>query len=331
MRDVVNANLLIDAVMRQTTVLIAQLATSAGLRAPLANIADAVFTDLADELEGQGVSRKVAADMFGMALRSYQSKVRRLAARRDDAHLSVWEAVFEFVREREVVPRAEVMRRFAREDEELLRGILFDLVETGLVFQKGRGDATVYRLAADDEFVGGRDDGSSIAPLVWLNVYLLGPITCAELADRLRVDGALVEKALGALAAEGRIGTADGDDARYVSEVCVLPVGDPVGWETALFDHFNAVVTALCVKLRNVELRSLPDDVVGGSTYSFDVWDGHPFHDRVMALLADTRRELSKLRREVDDYNATVSKPPDLKKVTFYFGQSVIAPNTEEP
>lgn len=320
-----NVNLLIDAVIRQTTILIAQLATSAGLRAPLANLANAVFLDLADELEAQGVSRKVAADMFGMALRSYQSKVRRLAARRDDEHLSVWEAVFDFIREGEVVARADVMRRFSREDEELVRGILFDLVESGLVFQKGRGDAIVYRLASAEDFerVTSRDEDASLEALVWLNVYLHAPVTAPDLTTRLRISESAVQTALDALVREGRIGEQDGV---YEAEVCVVPVGDAAGWEAALFDHYNALVTALCVKLRNVRLRSLPDDVIGGSTYSFDVWEGHPFEARVLGLLADTRRELSKLRAEVDDYNATVERPDNSSKVTFYFGQSVIQP-----
>jgi hypothetical protein len=42
----VNVNLLIDAIVRQTTVLIAQLATAAGVRAPLAHTANQVFVDL---------------------------------------------------------------------------------------------------------------------------------------------------------------------------------------------------------------------------------------------------------------------------------------------
>ena len=56
-----------DDIVRQITVLIAQLATAAGTRAPLARIADQVFVDLANELEAQGVRRKVAADMFTLA------------------------------------------------------------------------------------------------------------------------------------------------------------------------------------------------------------------------------------------------------------------------
>ena len=73
-----NTKLLVDSIVRQTTVLIAQLCTAAGVRAPLAQIADQVFLGLSRELETQGVGRKVAADMFGLALRSYQKKVQRL-------------------------------------------------------------------------------------------------------------------------------------------------------------------------------------------------------------------------------------------------------------
>jgi hypothetical protein len=52
-----DAKLLIDAIVRQTTVLIAQLSTAAGIRAPLAHVADQVFLDLASEIEALGVGR----------------------------------------------------------------------------------------------------------------------------------------------------------------------------------------------------------------------------------------------------------------------------------
>jgi hypothetical protein len=66
----VNLQLLIDSIVRQTTVLLAQLATAGGYRAPLAHVANQVFLALSDELFAQGVSRRASADMFGMALRS---------------------------------------------------------------------------------------------------------------------------------------------------------------------------------------------------------------------------------------------------------------------
>lgn len=46
--------LLIDSIVRQTTVLIAQLATAGGFRAPLAHLAEQVFRDLARALHEQG-------------------------------------------------------------------------------------------------------------------------------------------------------------------------------------------------------------------------------------------------------------------------------------
>ncbi|QDG50129.1 hypothetical protein FIV42_05085 [Persicimonas caeni] len=325
-----NVRLLIDAVVRQTTVLIAQLATSAGLRAPLADIANSVFLELATELEEQGVSRKVAADMFGMALRSYQAKLRRLTARRDAEKESVWEAVFNFVREREVVTRAEVLGEFYAEDDATVRGILWDLVESGLVFQTGSGHSTAYRFASDQDFarLAGRDEHASALALIWLHVYLHGPISVDALSERLGYEPAVVEDALDTLVDEGRVtrsSPTQADAPSYRSDVCVIPMEDPAGWEASFFDHFNALVTAACVKLRNTRLQSLPSDAVGGSTYSFEIWEGHPFAGRVLGLLSDTRRELSKLREEVDAYNAD-NRPSHAQtsRVTFYFGQSVL-------
>ncbi len=327
-----NARLLIDAVVRQTTVLIAQLATSAGLRAPLADIANSVFLELAEELEHQGVSRKVAADMFGMALRSYQAKIRRLAARRGDEHQSVWEAVFDFVREREVVSRADVLIEFCDEDDTIVRGILWDLVESGLIFQSGSGASTMYRLASDEDFekIADYDARAAAVPLVWLHVYLHGPIGQAALEEHLALGDGHVERALASLSDEGRISgeRVDGTTV-YSSDVCVIPMDDPAGWEAAFFDHFNALVGAMCNKLRNMRLRSLPSDAVGGSTYSFQIWQGHPFARRVLGLLAETRREMSELREEVDAYNQTHGPPDEAPStVTFYFGQSVATDTT---
>ena len=56
-------NLLIDSIVRQTTILIAQLSSAAGLRAPLAHLADEVFLSLSRELEQQGVVVEAAEDV----------------------------------------------------------------------------------------------------------------------------------------------------------------------------------------------------------------------------------------------------------------------------
>ena len=78
-----NAYLLINAVVQQTMVFIAQLATAGGVRAPLAHVAEQVFLDLTSELQNRGVKKKVIADMFGMALRTYHRRVRERGREQD--------------------------------------------------------------------------------------------------------------------------------------------------------------------------------------------------------------------------------------------------------
>src|SRR5512142_3143771 len=144
-------NLLIQAIVRQTTVLIAQLATSRGSRAPLAQVASQVFLDLVRELERQGVSRKVSADMFGLGLRTFQRKVQRLTESSTDRGRSLWTAILDFVPAHRRISRAEILLHFAGEDEALVRGILYELCETGLLTLSGAGPSVAYARTPDDE------------------------------------------------------------------------------------------------------------------------------------------------------------------------------------
>jgi hypothetical protein len=164
-------------------VLVAQLSTTAGLRAPLAHVANDVFLDLVTELESQGVRQRVIADMFGLALRSYQRKVQRLAESRTEHGRSLWEAVLSFVQEQQVVPRAEVLRRFRYDDESTVRGVLDDLVGSGLLYNRGRKDTTAYRASQDDE----NESSGDATALVWVCVYREGPLNRDELNKQLRL------------------------------------------------------------------------------------------------------------------------------------------------
>jgi hypothetical protein len=331
-----HVKLVIDAIVRQTTVLIAQLATSAGMRAPLAHIASQTFLSLTRELERQGVAQKVIADMFGLALRSYQQKVQRLSESDTEHGRSLWEAVHDFLQERQVTARADVLMRFARDDQASVRGILSDMVDSGLVFKTGRGDGTVYRFASVDEIAraSDRDALESVANLVWVTVYREGPLAQDELAHRLGLDGELIAQALAALCADGR---ARGDlvESRtlYRSDRCLIPLGQSAGWEAALLDHYQALVRAVCAKLDRGASGAQPAEQIGGSTYSFDVWDGHPLQARATGLLAEQRKALSELWSDVARYNEGNPRRGALSRVTFYFGQLVTLENeasTEE-
>ncbi len=319
-----NVQLLIDSIVRQTTVLIAQLATSGGIRAPLAHIANHVFVELARELEAQGVSRKVSADMFGMALRAYQRKLRRLGESSTEQGRSLWEAVLDFLENDGVRTRAEVLSRFQRDEPETVRGILRDLTESGLVFATGSGHSTVYRAATTDELgsIRRRRNSEGFDELVWALVYREGPIKHDELLGRAGVDAQSLDVAVTRLTDAGRIMKHETPSGvEYASEELVLPVDDPVGWEAAVLDHYQAVVQTICARLRP---EDAPSATAGGSTYTFDVWDGHPLADDVRELLTRFRADTSELRQRVEAHNAKQGMPGDFDRVVVYAGQSVI-------
>jgi hypothetical protein len=320
-----NVKILIDGVVRQTMVLIAQLATSGGARAPLAHVAGQVFLELVRELEAQGVSRKVGADMFGLGLRSYQRKINRLGESATERGRSLWEAVYDHLQTR-VTTRVEILTRFQRDDHELVRGVLRDLTESGLVFATGMGDAVAYRAATAAELSATRasvaaSEDDALDAMLWAIVYREGPLAQDELGRRLPVSAAPLAAAIDRLAASGRVQR----DARGLLQCreLVVPLGAPSGWEAAVLDHFGALVKTVCQKLR-LEPGAEAGDTVGGSTYTFVVWPGHPLEAEVLGELASYRERASTLRKRVDAYNAAHEIPPRHLKVISYGGQCVM-------
>jgi hypothetical protein len=328
-----NAALLIDSIVRQTTVLIAQLATAAGARAPLAHTANQVFLDLVAELKAQGLGQKVIADMFGLALRTYHGKVRRLSEGRTVRGRSLWSAVLQYVQEQGSVTRRALLTRFHYDDEVSVKGVLNDLVDTGLVYRSGRGEQTKYR-AADLESSGGEPelDDERIGKLVWVAVHRFGPASLEELQKVVPESSDVLQAALDQLIAEGKaIREESAGAVRYRSERFLIPLGDSVGWEAAVFDHYQALVTALCAKLALGQTSAASEDHIGGSTYHFDVWEGHPLYDEVAGQLSKLREACVALREKVEAYNATQPLPHDeqLHKFTAYVGQAVRRPEGE--
>src|SRR4249920_664071 len=132
--------------VRQTTVLIAQMATTAGARAALAHTANSVFLDLVRELKQQGAGSKVISDMFGLTLRAYHAQVARLSESGTVRGRSLSEVVLEFIQEKGSVSRLVILERFSADAELIVVAVLRDLVDTGLLFRSGRGDRAVYRV-----------------------------------------------------------------------------------------------------------------------------------------------------------------------------------------
>jgi predicted transcriptional regulator len=327
-----NPQILIDAIVRQTTVLIARLSTVEGVRSPLGHVANEVFVGLVAELESQGMSKKVIADMFGMALRSYRQKVQRLGESATTRGVTLWTAVQRFLAERGSATRAELLAQFQYDDEASIRGILNDLVESGLVVRSGRGEDTRFRLATAEEL---RDVGTvaegrpqdSQAALVWLQIYREGPLSLDRLAQLVPLSRAALQAAVEALIADGRVRRESREGVEQLAaEHVLIPVGETAGWEAALVDHHRAVLTAIAAKLSGDARRSSAADEVGGTTLTFDLWPGHPREHEVRALLRSTREQVLPLWERVEAYNHEHGTEPgkDAYQVHYYCGQYVV-------
>jgi len=327
----VDVNVLIDAIVRQTTVLIATLATATGGRAPLANTANQVFIDLVRELRAQGLGNKVIADMFGLALRTYHSRVRRLGESTTVRGRSLWEATYDHVRKHESLSQQEVLDRFRNDDQASVIGVLSDLVDSGLVFRSGRGTTARYRVVQAEELGPGPDSAEAATYLVWVAVSRFGPASPERIAEAVPLDRAEIDRALGSLVADGRIDRIEREGgAVYRTGLCVIPLGTETGWEAAIFDHYQALVTAVCTKLRKGGGGSAAQDRIGGSTFALPVWEGHPYYDEVMGQLARMRAEAISLRERVTAYNQAHPPPEDAVRVISYIGQTLLESEPEE-
>jgi hypothetical protein len=318
----VDTKILIDSIMRQTTVLIAQLSATAGIRAPLAHLADEVFLTLSRELEYQGVSRKVVADMFGLALRSYQRRVQRLRESATEEGKTLWQSVLEYLQDQGRATRRSLLDTFQNDDPEAIAAVLNDLVQSGLASRTGSGVTALYAVTPDEDRQALAREGrlEMAATLVWLDLCRHPGTNTGDAAARIGVDEELVLTSLAELRNQGRV--TKGPEGRLLADGMVIPVGAEAGWEAAVFDHFQAVAAALTLKLRDGNTRSAAADTTGGATLTFEICDGHPLADRVIGLLARARKEIGELWQEVEAYNAQHAIPEgDAQRVTFYFGQ----------
>jgi hypothetical protein len=285
-------------------------------------VADQVFVELAREIEAQGVRRQVVADMFGMALRSYQKKMRRLAESETVHEKTLWEAVLDFV-EREAPTRGRVLERFQHDGEREVAAVLKDLLRSGLVCTTGTGDDAVYGITTEvmRDKLARTQDREAVVNLAWLKIFRHEAHTRDELVQGLGVDAAVVTAAVDELVRAGRVRDEGG---KLTSGNVALPLGSEQGWEAAIVDHFRAVTVAIATKVQAGLSGAKASDRIGGSTFTFTVTPGHPFETEVYEQLRRVRLSAQSLWDRVAAHNE--EHPPDPEKstrVSFYVGQAV--------
>jgi hypothetical protein len=202
-----------------------------------------------------------------------------------------------------------VLRRFSGDEAALVRAVLADLVDSQLLTRTGRGDATTYRAATDaDRVAEQRANPERLSCLLWVAIHRYGPIDLDALLELVPAPRADAEASLAELVSDGRatLLTSAGN-RRYQSDHYLIPVGHDHGWEAAVFDHYQALVTAICTKVQATGTRSAPDD------------------------LRHVRQQAVDLRERVERYNREHGEPSEFerRRFTAYVGQTFVS--AEEP
>ena len=89
-----------------------------------------------------------------------------------------------------------------------------------------------------------------------------------------------------------------------------------------------AMVTTVIGRLTHQTISSL-EDQVGGSTYTIDVWPGHPLMGEVFSTLKQIRSMLGDLRQRVVQYNEHHERPEEYRRVVIYAGQNLVSEGSE--
>lgn len=328
-----HASMLIELLVQQTARLIAAIATHDGARVPLGDLSDRLFRAVADELGARGLRQKVVADMFGVATRGLQKRLSRIPRSVDHEPLTLWQAVLAFVCREDGCSRADLLRRFCRDDEDILRGVLRDLGESGLITKTGRGAHTRYEPGAGAGFreVTHEQQQEALRGVAQAIIYQEGPLPQAELAARMRVPEAHIVEAIDTLVARRLVNARPDpeDDDPAARLLCTISYGEWVdaeqGWELAFYDHVHAVMSLLARRLDEGRPPPRLADITGASTYTFDLDPDHPAREPIVSLLARAR-QLAAEARALDEKHAkpfaTARRAGE--RVTFYVGQLVL-------
>jgi DNA-binding Lrp family transcriptional regulator len=272
------------------------------------------------------VGRKVVADMFGMALRTYQKRVQRLGESASVRGRTLWQAVHDFLGEHGAVRRKLIEERFRHDSADDLGAVLNDLVASGLVYATGRGPNATYRaLTASERDVAVDEESlAALSDMAWLAIYRARTLKLSELRTQLGASVETTARAVDRLVADAIVRRSGApEDPELQAENFVVPVASSRGWEASVFDHFSTVATSIAAKVR-LGAGSRHGESIGGATYNFDVYAGHPCEARVMSLLTRMRKELDALWEEASGYNRQHPVRDDRKtRVSFYFGQNV--------
>src|SRR5690606_16753334 len=142
--------------------------------------------------------------------------------------------------------RTQVLDRFRHDDATMVRSVLRDLVDSSLVYRTGQGQHSAYRAAPSQELPGRRavDDDERLATFVWVAISRQEPGAFVALCRVSTMDADDVPRAITTLLVDAHIRRCARDSSLYECATNLVPYGEEAGWEAAVFDHYQAMVSA---------------------------------------------------------------------------------------
>jgi hypothetical protein len=200
-----------------------------------------------------------------------------------------------------------------------------------LVFSSGVGNGQAFRAATKDEAktLKRGSDSAGLEAFVWSTIYRSGELSLEELSQRTSLSSAELMPLVEGLLASGKVERTNDTPPRLRAQHLVLGFDDPAGWESSVLDHFTALVQTIMRKL-SLDQRASRKDEIGGSTYHFVLWRGHPFESEILGELARFRERMSALRAKLDEHNREQPGPKRRLRVVAYYGQSTVEEDDDE-
>ncbi len=328
--------LLIDGVARQSVRLIAHIAVFAG-RSRLSGLTEQMFGWLVGALRTEcGLSHGVVQSMLELPRSTYFDRLKRESGDGGSPGSNVWLSVLMHLYRRspDPVSAQEFVVAFPRVDERVISAILSDLQKQELVRRSDDAPASgtwEHYEVADAERVETLVNRAleDISSMVLVSLFQHGPIDAEALAACLSVTTLEVEDALHDLKEQGLIEmTRVGGVERWDSQGIDIAFESAEAWHAAVYDHVHTMVNVIIGKLRSQQTLARMEDEVGGSTFTYEVWPGHPYEAQVGAIFARVRGEADELLTQLREYEKSEEaqpRPPlsERRKVVFYCGQSV--------
>ena len=234
--------------------LFATLKVNDPLRMDFADIAEKTIYDIVEVLRAEGLTNEEIAASLDLSIAGFYRKLKDLretyaspGTNGQERRGTLWERIYGFLlRETGGAPGAGVRytaieREFGFLTPDRLGSILRYLVKFGRLSVSGHGASASYRIVVRE-----RAEGASYHDAVVM-LYRDGPLALAELGVRLEQAEDRCAEWIERLRAAGRLETttpAGGEPAYRAISYHIEP-DSAVGYEAALWDHFQAVCRAI--------------------------------------------------------------------------------------